>query len=116
MIIKDFFKKAWQWLLDQTTLDEQIEAKANDIVTEYNETKAKIKQVRHEVGYRVTRVREEVDDVVAAVKNIKSQIADISDAAKGNKRRGRKPKQKSKTQLTSNTTKPATKKLKDKQN
>jgi predicted nucleic acid-binding Zn-ribbon protein len=89
--MKDFLKKLWQWLLDQTDIDEMIEAEVEEVKKEYKETKAKIKEVKDEVEHRVERVKEEVKDVVETAQKVKSQIDDIKGAVKGEVRKGRKP-------------------------
>jgi uncharacterized protein YxeA len=45
-----------------------------------------------EVKRRAKRVKKELKDVKAAAKNLASQSKDVIDAAKGKKRKGRKPK------------------------
>ena len=91
MNLKKLLKKLWQWILDQTDIDEMIEAEVEEVKKEYKETKAKIKEVKEEVEHRVERVKEEVKDVVETAQKVKSQIDDIKGAVKGEKRRGRKP-------------------------
>ena len=49
-----------------------------------------------EVKRRAKRVKKELKDVGAAAKNLASQSKDVIDAAKGKKRKGRKPRKKSK--------------------
>lgn len=57
------------------------------IITEAKETVEVTKK-------RVKRVKEEVADVVKATKEVIKQAKDVADAAKGETRKGRKPKQK----------------------
>ena len=45
-----------------------------------------------EVKRRAKRVKKELKDVGAAAKNLASQSKDVVDAAKGKKRKGRKPR------------------------
>lgn len=47
-----------------------------------------------EVKSRVKEVRVEVEDVVKEIKDVVEQSKDVINAAKGKKRRGRKPKNK----------------------
>jgi hypothetical protein len=61
----EFLKKLWAWLLSQTTLDEQIEAK-------------------------VAEIKEEVEDVVEATKNVVEEAKDVVETVKP--KRGRKIK------------------------
>ena len=61
----EFLKKLWNWLLSQTTIDEQVEAK-------------------------VTEVKKEVDDVVKAVKVVTKETKDVVKTVKP--RKPRKPK------------------------
>ena len=69
-------KKAWNWILNQTIIDE------------------KAVEIAEEVKTRTKAVVVEINDVKKAVKEVGNQIADIPDAAKGKKRKGR-PKKKS---------------------
>jgi len=77
--IKNYFKKLWNALWNSTTIDEKAEAALK-------ETKARLKAIKKELV-----------DVKNAFKNVASQSKDVLDAAKGNKRRGRKPYNKKKT-------------------
>lgn len=77
--IKNYFKRLWNALWNSTTIDEKAEAALK-------ETKARLKAMKRELV-----------DVKNAFKNIASQSKDVFDAAKGNKRRGRKPYNKKKT-------------------
>ena len=72
--MKNKLKKLWDWILNQTTLDE------------------KISEIVEEVGERIDRVKEEVADVVQSAKEVGNQISDVKDAVKGKKRRGRPKK------------------------
>ena len=72
--MKNKLKKLWDWLLNQTTLDE------------------KISEIVEEVETRIDRVKEEVADVVKSAKEVGNQISDVKDAVKGKKRRGRPKK------------------------
>ena len=77
--IKNYFKRLWNALWNSTTIDEKAEAALK-------ETKARLKAMKRELV-----------DVKNAFKNVASQSKDVFDAAKGNKRRGRKPQKKKKT-------------------
>ena len=81
MKIKNFFKRLWQWILNRTVIDEKI----NYLVEEVDE--------------RIERISEEIDDVQDAVKEVANQATDVVDAAKGSKRRGRKPAKMTKSYL-----------------
>ena len=72
--MKNKLKKLWDWLLNQTTLNE------------------KISEIVEEVETRIDRVKEEVADVVQSAKEVGNQISDVKDAVKGKKRRGRPKK------------------------
>ena len=76
--IKKYFSRLWKALWNSTTIDEKAEAEAA-----LNETKSRLKAMRRELV-----------DVKNAFKNVASQSKDVFDAAKGNKRRGRKPSRK----------------------
>ena len=77
--IKNYFKRLWNALWNSTTIDEKAEAALK-------ETKARLKAMKRELV-----------DVKNAFKNVASQSKDVFDAAKGNKRRGRKPNRKKRT-------------------
>jgi hypothetical protein len=87
--IKNYFKKLWKALWDSTDLDEKAEAALK-------EAKA-----------RIVEMKKELADVKKAAKNFAAQSKDVLDAAKGKKRRGKKPyyKNKKKRQLISNSKK-----------
>ena len=53
-----------------------------------------VKEVAKEVKQRVKNVKKEFQDVKASAKDLVKQSKDVVDAAKGKKRRGRKPKKK----------------------
>ena len=71
--IKNYFNRLWKALWNSTTIDEKAEAALK-------ETKS-----------RLQAMRKELVDVKKAFKNVASQSKDVFDAAKGKKRRGRKP-------------------------
>lgn len=62
----EFLKKLWAWLLSQTTIDEQVEAK-------------------------VAKVTKEVSEVKAAIENVIDEAQDVVEEVKP-KKRGRKAK------------------------
>jgi len=69
-------KKGVDFLLSKTTVDE------------------KIVEIAKETGRRLDNMKEEIKDVGKAAKETINQLDDIVDAAKGEKRKGRKPKKK----------------------
>ena len=71
--LKSYFKRLWNALWDSTDLDEKAEAALK-------EAKA-----------RVAEMKKELADVKKAAKNVAAQTKDVIDAAKGKKRRGKKP-------------------------
>ena len=71
-----YLKRFWNWLLGKTTIDE------------------KIVEVAGEIKERAQRVKEELGDVKEDLKDVVEQASDVVDAAKGKKRRGRKPRKK----------------------
>jgi methyl-accepting chemotaxis protein len=75
-MIKKISKKFWDWVLDISLVDEKI----NEVI---KETKK-----------RAGRVKEEVCDVVEAVKEVSKQVKDIPGALNGEARKGRKKKKK----------------------
>ena len=44
--IMEFLKKLWAWLLSQTTIDEQVEAKVTKVKKEVAEVKEVVKKVK----------------------------------------------------------------------
>ena len=77
-LTKQYWKDMWSALWSKTTIDEKAEAALN-------ETKSRLKAMRKELV-----------DVKNAFKNVANQSKDVFDAAKGKKRRGRKPHYKNK--------------------
>ena len=55
-----------------------------------------VKDVAKEVKRRAKNVKKELKDVGSAAKNLASQSKDVVDAVRGKKRKGRKPRKKSK--------------------
>ncbi len=53
----EFLKKLWAWLLSQTTIDEQVEAKVAKITKEVSEVKAAIENVVDEASDVVEEVK-----------------------------------------------------------
>ena len=76
--MKEYFKRLWNALWASTDLDERA-------VAAIKEAKA-----------RVAEMKKELADVKHAAKNTVAQAKDVVDAAKGKKRRGRKPYYKNK--------------------
>ena len=70
----NYLKRLWDALWARTTIDEKAEAALK-------ETKTRLKAMRKELV-----------DVKNAFKNVANQSKDVFDAAKGKKRKGRKPK------------------------
>ncbi len=76
--MKKYFKRLWSAIWASTDLDERAIAVINE---------AKI---------RVENMKLELADVKAVAKSVISQSKDVVDAAKGKKRKGRKPNNKKK--------------------
>ena len=76
--MKKHLKSFWNWLKSLTTLDERA-----------------IK-LHSEAKDRLGEVIKELKDVKKAAKNVVNQSKDVVDAVKGNKKRGRKPNNKTK--------------------
>ena len=53
----EFLKKLWAWLLSQTTIDEQVEAKVAKVTKEVSEVKAAIEKVVDEASDVVEEVK-----------------------------------------------------------
>ena len=83
-MIKELLLKLWQWLKDQTELDEKIEEKVDDIKEDFDD-------VVEEVQRRYNRVKEEIDDVKESASEVIKQVDDVAKAVGGSKRKGRKP-------------------------
>ena len=71
--IKSYFKRLWKALWDSTDLDERAAAALK------------------EAKSRISEMKKELADVKNAAKNVVAQSIDVVDAAKGKKRRGKKP-------------------------
>ena len=71
--IKSYFKRLWKAIWDSTTIDEKAEAALK------------------EVKARMAEMKKELADVKNAAKNVVEQSKDVVDAAKGKRRKGRKP-------------------------
>ena len=71
--IKSYFKRLWSALWASTDLDERAAEAIND-------AKERVKMMKLELA-----------DVKNALKNAANQSKDVFDAAKGKKRKGRKP-------------------------
>ena len=76
--MKKHLKSFWNWLKSLTTLDEQAV------------------KLHSEAKDRLGEVIKELKDVKKAAKNVVDQSKDVVDAVKGNKKRGRKPNNKTK--------------------
>ena len=103
-MIKDFLKQIWNWLKDQTEIDEKIEEKVDDIKEDFD-------NVVEEVNRRYNRVKEEIDDVKESASEVIKQVDDVAKAVGGSKRKGRKPKKQSISKSNLNTNKPSVKKI-----
>ena len=71
--IKSYFKRLWNAIWDSTEIDEKAEAALK-------EAKA-----------RIAEIKKELADVKHAAKNVVEQSKDVVSAAKGKRRKGRKP-------------------------
>ena len=70
------------------------DADGDFIPDEVEEAVEDVKEPAKEVKRRAKRVKEEIKDVIDEAKDVADQVKDVVDAAKGKKRRGRKPKAK----------------------
>ena len=82
--LKKLILKLWNWLKDQTEIDEKIEEKVDDIKEDFDD-------VVEEVKRRYTRVKEEIDDVKESTSEVIKQVDDVAKAVGGSKRKGKKP-------------------------
>ena len=80
--LKSYFKRLWNAILDSTDLDERAIAAVK------------------EAEARLAEMKKELVDVKNAAKNVVAQSKDVLDAAKGKKRRGKKPYYKNKKKKT----------------
>tara|TARA_R110000787_G_scaffold1994_1_gene8278 strand:+ start:2577 stop:2834 length:258 start_codon:yes stop_codon:yes gene_type:complete len=85
--MKNYFKKLWNAILDSTDIDERAAAALK------------------EANSRISEMRKELADVKKAAKNVVSQSIDVIDAAKGNKRKGKKPTKNKKTKTNNKSKK-----------
>lgn len=72
---------------DQDYIPDVVEDKVSDI-------KETVKKTTEEVKRRSKRIKEELDDVAKAARDLTNQTGDVIDAVKGTSRKGRKPKKK----------------------
>ena len=82
--LKNYFKRLWKALWDSTDLDERAEAALK------------------EAKSRIAEMKKELADVKKAAKNVVAQSIDVIDAAKGKKRKGKKPYYKNKNKNKTN--------------
>jgi uncharacterized membrane-anchored protein YhcB (DUF1043 family) len=82
--LKKLILKLWNWLKDQTEIDEKIEEKVDDIKDDFDD-------VIEEVERRYNRVKEEFNDVKESATNVIKQVDDVAKAVGGSKRKGKKP-------------------------
>ena len=71
--IKSYFKRLWNAIWDSTEIDEKAEAALK------------------EAKDRIIEMKKELADVKHAAKNVVEQSKDVVSAAKGKRRKGRKP-------------------------
>ena len=83
--MKEYFKRLWNALWAKTDIDEKAEA------------------ILEEAKARIDEMKKELADVKKAAKNTVAQAKDVVDAAKGKKRRGKKPYKKYKTKTNNNS-------------
>ena len=90
--LKKLILKLWNWLKNQTEIDEKIEEKVDDIKEDFDD-------VVEEVKRRYNRVKEEINDVKKSTSEVINQIDDVAKAAGGSKRKGKKPTKVTKSSL-----------------
>ena len=73
-------------------VDQDGDVDLDDAKLAVKKTKAGVKTAAKETKRRARRVREELDDVASAAKEVVNQAGDVVAAAKGKTRPGRKPK------------------------
>jgi len=66
----------------------KIKDEDKDFIPDAIEDKAK--KIKAKAKHRAKRIKEELNDVGAAIKEVGNQIGDLPDAAKGKTRKGRK--------------------------
>jgi uncharacterized protein YpuA (DUF1002 family) len=80
-------KRFWNWLLGQTTIDEQIEEKVDN-------AKRTIVATKKKVTKRVQEVKEEIAEAKDAIEDAIEQVKDVVEAAQGNLIEGKVTKSK----------------------
>ena len=73
-------------------VDQDGDVDLDDAKLAVKKTKVGVKTAAKETKRRARRVREELDDVTSAAKEVVNQAGDVVAAAKGKTRPGRKPK------------------------
>ena len=89
--IKAMLKRFWNWLLGKTTVDEKVVETYHEVKEKVEDVVEDVKEAVEEVKTRAKRVKQEAADVVEAAKEVVKQSKDVVDAAKGGKRKGRRP-------------------------
>ena len=84
--MKEYFKRLWCVIWASTEIDEKA-------IAALKEAKS-----------RISEMRKELADVKKAAKNVVAQSIDVVEAAKGKKRKGKKPYYKNKKKKTNNNT------------
>ena len=79
-MIKDFLKQIWQWLKDQTSVDEKVKETTDEFITRYNRVKQEVQDIQYEFN-----------DVKESATNVIKQVDDVAKAVGGSKRKGKKP-------------------------
>ena len=75
-------------------IPDAVEEAIEEFSEEIKEVVGDVKETATEIKRRAKAVKEEIKDVVEEVKDVVEQSKDVVAAAKGKKRRGRKPKNK----------------------
>tara|TARA_R110000822_G_scaffold281276_2_gene402998 strand:+ start:557 stop:865 length:309 start_codon:yes stop_codon:yes gene_type:complete len=70
---------------DKDGIPDEVEETVEDV-------KAAVKKTTKEVKRRAKRVKEEIQDIGGAAKELANQVGDVGKAVKGKPRTGRKPK------------------------
>jgi hypothetical protein len=86
-MIKKYLNRFWNWLKNQTEIDEHVEETVDEFTRRYK------------------RVKQEIADVKESASEVIKQVDDVVKAAKGSKRKGRKTSTKKITKSTLRTMK-----------
>jgi uncharacterized protein YxeA len=93
LVILALIASVYVYLIKKGKIKDEDHDYIPDVVEDkVSEIKETVEKTTKEVKRRSKRIKEELDDVAAAARNLTDQTGDVIDAVKGANRKGRKPK------------------------